>query len=42
MHPALALGIAYLAGSIPSAYLAGRALKGRPPLPGLSAMASFA
>lgn len=28
MHPALALGIAYLAGSIPSAYLAGRALKG--------------
>jgi len=28
MHPALALGIAYLAGSVPSAYLAGRALKG--------------
>lgn len=28
MHPALALGIAYLAGSIPSAYLAGRLLKG--------------
>jgi len=28
MHPALAVGIAYLAGSIPFAYLAGRALKG--------------
>lgn len=28
MHPALALGIAYLVGSIPTAYLAGRALKG--------------
>ncbi len=28
MHPAVALGIAYLAGSFPSAYLAGRALKG--------------
>jgi glycerol-3-phosphate acyltransferase PlsY len=28
MHPALALGIAYLAGSFPSAYLAGRLLKG--------------
>lgn len=28
MHPVLALGIAYLAGSFPSAYLAGRALKG--------------
>lgn len=28
MHPVLALGIAYLAGSFPSAYLAGRLLKG--------------
>ncbi|MHB1298360.1 MAG: glycerol-3-phosphate 1-O-acyltransferase PlsY [Gemmatimonadaceae bacterium] len=28
MHPALALGIAYLAGSFPSAYLAGRVLRG--------------
>lgn len=28
MHPAVALGIAYLAGSIPSAYIAGRLLKG--------------
>ena len=28
MHPAVALGIAYLSGSVPSAYLAGRALKG--------------
>lgn len=28
MHPALAVGIAYLAGSIPFAYLAGRLLKG--------------
>lgn len=28
MHPGLALGIAYLSGSIPSAYLAGRMLKG--------------
>jgi acyl phosphate:glycerol-3-phosphate acyltransferase len=28
MHPALALGIAYVAGSVPFAYLAGRALKG--------------
>ena len=28
MHPALALGIAYVAGSIPSAYIAGRVLKG--------------
>lgn len=28
MHPALAVGIAYVAGSIPFAYLAGRALKG--------------
>jgi glycerol-3-phosphate acyltransferase PlsY len=28
MHPALALVIAYLSGSVPSAYLAGRALKG--------------
>ena len=28
MHPLLALGLAYLAGSFPSAYLAGRAIKG--------------
>ena len=28
MHPVLALGLAYLAGSFPSAYLTGRALKG--------------
>ncbi len=28
MHPALALGVAYVAGSFPSAYLAGRLLKG--------------
>lgn len=28
MHPALALGVAYAAGSIPSAYIAGRVLKG--------------
>ena len=28
MHPALALAIAYVAGSFPTAYLAGRALKG--------------
>ena len=28
MHPAIALGIAYLAGSLPFAYLAGRLLKG--------------
>ncbi len=28
MHPAFAVGIAYLAGSIPFAYLAGRVLKG--------------
>ncbi len=28
MHPALALGIAYASGSFPSAYLAGRLLKG--------------
>jgi len=28
MHPAAALGIAYLAGSLPFAYLAGRLLKG--------------
>jgi glycerol-3-phosphate acyltransferase PlsY len=28
MHPALAVGLAYIAGSIPFAYLAGRALKG--------------
>ncbi len=28
MHPAVALGIAYLAGSLPFAYLAGRLLKG--------------
>lgn len=28
MHPAVALGIAYLSGSVPSAYLAGRLLKG--------------
>lgn len=28
MHPAVALGLAYLAGSIPFAYLAGRLLKG--------------
>ncbi len=28
MHPATALGLAYLAGSIPFAYLAGRLLKG--------------
>lgn len=28
MHPALAVGIAYVAGSVPFAYLAGRVLKG--------------
>ena len=28
MHPALALGVAYVAGSVPSAYLAGRLVKG--------------
>jgi glycerol-3-phosphate acyltransferase PlsY len=28
MHPALALGLAYAAGSIPTAYLAGRLLRG--------------
>jgi glycerol-3-phosphate acyltransferase PlsY len=28
MHPAIALGVAYLAGSIPSAFLAGRMIKG--------------
>ncbi|MFN0098255.1 MAG: glycerol-3-phosphate 1-O-acyltransferase PlsY [Gemmatimonadaceae bacterium] len=28
MHPAIALGIAYVAGSLPFAYLAGRVLKG--------------
>jgi glycerol-3-phosphate acyltransferase PlsY len=28
MHPAAALGVAYLAGSFPTAYLAGRLLKG--------------
>lgn len=28
MHPALAIGVAYLAGSVPTAYLAGRLLKG--------------
>jgi glycerol-3-phosphate acyltransferase PlsY len=28
MHPAFALGLAYLSGSIPTAYLAGRLLKG--------------
>lgn len=28
MHPALAVGLAYLSGSIPFAYLAGRVLKG--------------
>ena len=33
MHPALAVGIAYLAGSIPFAYLAGRLLKGLGVLP---------
>ena len=28
MHPVLGLALGYLAGSFPSAYLAGRALKG--------------
>jgi glycerol-3-phosphate acyltransferase PlsY len=28
MHPALAVGLAYLSGSVPTAYLAGRLLKG--------------
>jgi glycerol-3-phosphate acyltransferase PlsY len=28
MHPALALGLAYLSGSVPTAYLAGRLVKG--------------